>query len=762
VRFGVLGPLEVTASGSGEPLPAPRAPKIRVVLATLLLRSNSCVPASTLIDELWEDPPRTATTTLQVYISQLRKTLRRADPGERRVSVVTRRPGYLLRLDPGGLDLTAFEDLSARGTAALQRREFAAAADAQRQALALWRGPLLCDVPHGSLLRGAAVRMADLRLSALEQRVRADLHLGRHQELVGELQQLANDHPTREQIHAHLMVALYRAGRQADALRAFARLAGNLGDELGISPGRQLQRLHRRIRADDTALLRPAGARPAAAAVRLPSPDPLFGGRADVLASVVDGLLEAASGEGPVALTGPAGMGKTALAVAAAHRTAPLFPDGRVLIRLRSAAGAARDPAEVLDEIKRHGGAPAAGTPDRPGRPGEPPHGRRGLVVLDDAAPEQLPDLLPALAGAAVLITARALPPGLPVGRSIALHEPGAAQARDLLAAAAGVTGEDPALDEIVELCGALPSALRAAAELLTEGSSGGPAGLAALLREGPARLGLVGRGPRAAYDRAAAADRRAFRLLGLVPSGPVTAGVAAAVLDTDTGEAVATAESLLAAGLLDRDQARGHWLQPPLFRLLARERLAEEETPRTVRAALARLCAGYTAQLPRRWPPEDLARERPALVETVARAHAAGLWRETVRLAEGLGAALEAPAAWDDWERTHLQALDAARRLGDRAAQARLARSLRDLAWQRCRLARAHEVYERARAAPDRTELARILSGLAERRRTAARRRAALLPGPDRAGPDLEPHHLGGAALGIGDEQHVPAGRHP
>ncbi|NEC05880.1 AfsR/SARP family transcriptional regulator, partial [Streptomyces sp. SID7909] len=266
MRFRILGPLEVGGAGGPEPDSGssgnltPRAAKIRVVLAALLVRANEIVSVDTLIDELWgEEPPRTATTTLQVYVSQLRKLLDEADAEYGRDALVTRAPGYELRLDPAQLDLTVFQELYERGQERMERREYEAAARLQRQALALWRGPLLSDTPHGPLLDGTAVRMTEVRTAALEQRIRADLHLGRQQALIGELQSVVAEFPLREEFFAHLMVALYRSGRQADALQVFARLRRGLVEELGIDPGLELQTLHRQILAGDPELLRPTG-----------------------------------------------------------------------------------------------------------------------------------------------------------------------------------------------------------------------------------------------------------------------------------------------------------------------------------------------------------------------------------------------------------------------------------------------------------------------------------------------------------------------
>ncbi|WP_063784178.1 AfsR/SARP family transcriptional regulator [Streptomyces sp. SBT349] len=250
MRFGILGPLDMRATHLGSAMAPPGPPKVRTVLGTLLIRANHVVSATTLVDELWnERPPRTAIATLHVYISQLRKSFDQMETGLGRRILLTKRPGYLLRVARGELDLADFEHLHARGGAALEAGDVQAAADYQHQALALWRGPLLCDTPQGLLLRSSAARLAELRMSALERRISADQRLGRHQDLIGELQELTLQYPMWEEIHGHLMLALYRTGRRAEALRAYERVRRSLGRELDIAPGQRLQNVHRRIRA---------------------------------------------------------------------------------------------------------------------------------------------------------------------------------------------------------------------------------------------------------------------------------------------------------------------------------------------------------------------------------------------------------------------------------------------------------------------------------------------------------------------------------
>lgn len=270
MRFRVLGPVCL------EPR-TPSAPKQRAVLATLLVRAGAVVPAGALFDELWPDgPPRTAATTLQVYVSHLRKALTQG--GQGRGPLETRPPGYLLRVEPGELDLRRFEELLSRGRAAFGACDFAAASRELTEALALWSGPALSGVPQGEVLTAAAVRLDELRFEALELRIEADLRLGRHHEVTGELMELARAHPLREQLHCQLMEALRRAGRTTDALRAYRAVHRSLHEELGVTPGPALVRLHARVLSSHAS--EPgSGAATAAAVVAAPIGRPRAGSR---------------------------------------------------------------------------------------------------------------------------------------------------------------------------------------------------------------------------------------------------------------------------------------------------------------------------------------------------------------------------------------------------------------------------------------------------------------------------------------------------
>ena len=307
MEFRVLGPLEVRRDG--RPLPL-GGRKQRLLLALLLLRANEVVPSPRLLGELWaEQPPDTAQTALQGYVSQLRKTLEPDGPPYR--VVVTQAPGYLLSVEAGERDLDRFETLVREA----REEEPAGAAEKLRTALALWRGEPLADLANEPSIRAEVVRLEELRLGALEARIEADLALGRHDQLIPELESVIAEHPLRERPRAQLMVALYRCDRQADALEVYRAARRMLADELGLEPNPLLQELERRILRHDPALTTPSSAPPGRKAAGV------FLGRKDELALLLAGLDDAAAGRGRLFLVeGPNGAGKTRLADEVASR----------------------------------------------------------------------------------------------------------------------------------------------------------------------------------------------------------------------------------------------------------------------------------------------------------------------------------------------------------------------------------------------------------------------------------------------------------
>jgi DNA-binding SARP family transcriptional activator len=240
IRFRVLGPVEPAELPGGKP---------RALLARLVLEPGRVVPAETLVDALWREPPASAHKVVQVYVSQLRKALG-AD------AIETRAPGYLLRVEPGETDIGRFEQLA---EAAREAREPARRAELLREALELWRGPALAEFDDEPFAEAAARRLAELRLHALEERVDARLELGEHAQLVPELEALVAQEPLRERPRAQLMLALYRSGRQAEALERYRSGRQLLVEELGIEPGPALQELERAILRQDAALAEPGG-----------------------------------------------------------------------------------------------------------------------------------------------------------------------------------------------------------------------------------------------------------------------------------------------------------------------------------------------------------------------------------------------------------------------------------------------------------------------------------------------------------------------
>jgi DNA-binding SARP family transcriptional activator len=251
MEFAILGPLEAR---DGDRTHALGGPKQRAVLALLLLHANQVVASERLIDQLWgEEPPGTVKVVLQGYISSLRKELGAA-------AIATRASGYVIELEPDQLDLHRFEALLADARAAAAAGDSGGAATTLRQALGLWRGPALADFAYEPFAQAPILRLEELRLAALEDRIEADLALGRHAELVAELEALVTEHPLRERLRGQLMLALYRSGRQAEALEAYQETRRVLVDELGIEPTQALQDLERSILRQDPALALPTPA----------------------------------------------------------------------------------------------------------------------------------------------------------------------------------------------------------------------------------------------------------------------------------------------------------------------------------------------------------------------------------------------------------------------------------------------------------------------------------------------------------------------
>ena len=391
--FRILGPLEAVAEGRVVLL---RAAKQRALLAILLLHAGEPVGSGRLIEDLWAGrPPASAAKVLQTYVSQLRKALGKD-------VIVTQPAGYELRIEPGGLDLLRFEHLVTEARDA----EPPAAAQILREALALWRGPPLVDFAYEPWAHGAIGRLEELHLSALQDRIDADLALGRDGELVGEIEGLIVEHPLSEHLRGQLMLTLYRSGRQADALAAYRAARTTLVETLGIEPGDALRRLERAILEQDPALDLSTTAPPGRVTPSLRARSTSFVGRRRELREI-PALLRLADVR-LLTLTGAGGTGKTRLAIEATAGLENDFPDGVVLVELAPISNHELVAAAIAESL---------GLGEKPGRtPSELLvaylRNRRMLLVLDNfeqviAAATMLAHLLAGAPGATLLVTSR-------------------------------------------------------------------------------------------------------------------------------------------------------------------------------------------------------------------------------------------------------------------------------------------------------------------------------------------------------------------
>jgi DNA-binding SARP family transcriptional activator/predicted negative regulator of RcsB-dependent stress response len=729
MEFRILGPVEVWNGAQRLDL---GGSKPRALLAVLLLDANRVVSTDRLIDQLWgEAPPSTARNLVQAYVSRLRQALHQSSDRSAAAPVLATRPsGYLLRVEPGELDLDRFEGCCAEARQATVAGDLEGAAERWRAALALWRGPALAGSASEVLQRTSAPRLEEARLIALEECLEIDLRLGRHAQLVGELEALVASHPGHERLRRQLMLALYRSGRQAEALTVYRDTRQMLVEELGLEPSLALQELERAILRADPAL-EPARLTAGAALhepgwpigpCQLPHDVDDFTGREAVVAQV-QRLLEGDRSTAIVisAIAGKAGVGKTALAVRVAHRLRPRFADGQLYVNLRGVEAQALDPADVLAGFLRalgvEGAAIAEGLEERVQQFRARLADRRVLVVLDNAADEaQVRPLLPASQGCAALVTSRTQLSGLEAAHPLCLDVLDPDQAVQLLAKLAGsgrVAAEPEAAAAIVRLCGWLPLAVRIAGARLASRPQWELALLAERLADEHRRLDELATGDlevRASvalsYFGRGEAERRLFRLLGLLAAPSIPAWVAAALLDTGPMEAEGLLERLVDAQLVEaagQDQTgQLRYRLHDLLRVYARERLALEEPEPAQQASLQRAVQAYltlaeradallvpsglyrysgdpasrpaaehpAAAIVERDPSGWFEVERASLVAAVEHGCETGKGDLGWRLADTLTGFFQLHTHWDDWQQTHTLALAAARRAGDRDAE--------------------------------------------------------------------------------------------
>ncbi|MFJ6798011.1 AfsR/SARP family transcriptional regulator [Streptomyces sp. NPDC091268] len=709
MEIGLLGPLEVTRDGVPCALGGPRQ---RIVLAVLALHADQVTPQEQLVDAIWgEAPPETARTQVQSAISALRKVFARAGRPD---AIETAAAGYRLRLADGELDARRFARLLAAARGHADRGRGARAADSLREALALWRGPALLGLDSDPVRRGATL-LDEQRMGALEELARLDLALGRHAEIAGELRALAAQEPLREALHASLMLALYRSGRQAEALEAYRRLRAAFVEELGIEPGRALKDLHAAVLRRDARLdlaprsgadsgsysgthsgsysalhsgpdsapdgpysARPGHAGDAAASPaparpeQLPSDLPDFTGRLDSLSEITAFLTDGAAAGAAVRIAGICGkdgVGKSSLAVHAAYALRERFPDGR----LYAALGGRSDPqgtAAVLGRFLRALGVPAHAVPEdadeRQTLYRSLLAGRRMLIVLDEAADEAaVRRLLPGDACSAVIVTGRSPLTGLPGIHQIRLDVLDEAHSVELLCRIAGaerIRGQLPAALELAEFCGGLPLALRVVGARLACRPHWPLDRLVRRFRDEAGRLdefSYCGMELRShitlAYRALDPEPARLLRLLTLVDAPDFPAWTAAALLGCpDPAQADDAIEELVHSQLLDvsgQEGDRPRYRFHDLIRVFAREQLLATESAEDTREAVERVLATWMALA------EDAHRREHGGDFLVL--HGAAARRPLP--AAAADALLAAPALW--WEEEHDALVAAVRR---------------------------------------------------------------------------------------------------
>ncbi|MDQ2813793.1 MAG: tetratricopeptide repeat protein [Actinomycetota bacterium] len=767
MRFRLLGPLEVRA---GDDWRGIGAPKWRSVLAALLINAGQIVPADALINEVWGDaPPAKAANLISIYVLRLRRLLDDADS----CLLVTRAPGYQLRLAEADTDARLFEALVRDG-----RRVFGAgdpqdAASKLTEALALWHGPPLADVRATLLVGAEAERLAELHLGALELRITAELACGGHDQAVPEIRRLLADHPLREGLWLQLMRALDGAGRHAEALEVYGQARSAISGQLGVDPGAELRQLHADLLSRDHAGLsgsisagavttgprtlaagralpagralapeagpdaEPKGTRPGKGArspaqppaqkpAQLPADVADFTGREEQVKRLCDLLsgTGTTSGRGAVRIAvvaGAGGLGKTSLAVHAAHNVRRKFPDGQLYVDLLGATPNALSPADVLARFLRDLGVDGRQIPgdedERAGRYRTMLASRRMLVVLDNARDAaQVRPLLPGTSSSAVLVTTRSRMPDLASTRLVDLNVLDHDEALTLFIKAVGddrATVEPEATAELLEACAGLPLAIRICAARLATRSGWTVRSMASRLRDEHHRLDELRVGDlavRASFQVSFAslpasvqpggiAPADAFRLLGLWPGPSISAVAAAALFGTPDYLAADALETLVDAHLLESvapDRYKFH----DLLRVYASERAMADLSTAPREAAIGRLLGWYlrtadaAAQviLPHRYQvPLEAAHadypvlslsgveealgwydsERANVVAATRQAAACGLHDIAWRLPAPLISMFNRRGNWADCIATHRIALQSARQAGNRQGEA-------------------------------------------------------------------------------------------
>jgi DNA-binding SARP family transcriptional activator len=635
-RFRILGPIEVWADHGWTGI---GASKWRALLATLLLNPGQVVATERLIAELWGDqPPDRASNLVSVYVLRLRRLL--GDPDSR--VLTTRAPGYQLLVEPGDLDAGRFEALVVQGRQALNAGNFRRAAEVLAEALALWHGRALADVPPSELVTAEAGRLEESRLTALELRIEADLCSGQDAQLVPELRRLVPDHPLREGLWSLLIRALDAAGRRAEALAAYGEAREVIANELGVDPGPDLQRLFRVLLTSNmvtppaipdvvlsTAPSAGAGApgadpgprqllaRPRPAPAQLPADVPDFTDRERHLDQLLSLVQQAQQRERPVmpvaVIAGTPGLGKTAFAVHAAHALRSAFPDGQLYVNLQGGSDRPAPPDEVLARFLRdlgvHGAQVPADTEERAAMYRTRLAEKRTLVLLDDARQAaQVRPLLPGTSSCAVIVTSRSRLSDLAGSSLVDLDILDQDKAADLFTRIVGVgraEAEPESVQEVLASCGGLPLAIRIAGARLAARPGWSIRTLADRLSDQRGRIDEFATGDLAirtcfqvSFDAlprpsSGVAPAHAFQLLGAWQGTSIGLQAAAALIG-ERETAVARALEVLVDAHLVESPAPDRYQFHDLLRDYAAERAQAEEPPGVIEGAVRRVLTWY------------------------------------------------------------------------------------------------------------------------------------------------------------------------
>jgi DNA-binding SARP family transcriptional activator/tetratricopeptide (TPR) repeat protein len=716
MEFRTLGPIELWSAGQRRDLGSARA---RSLLAMLLLTPRAMVPVETLIDRLWDArPPPKARESLSVYVARLRLSLRQAVGDEVRIAGRTQ-GGYLLEVDPEMVDVHRFRRLGRQAAALAASGDYDHASALLREADGLWRGQPLAGI-RGDWVERMRDALEEERRAAIIERIGFELELGRHADLVGELRHLLTRYPLDETLVAQQMTALYRNGRQADALSLYRETRSRLIEDQGAEPAAVLSELHQRMLAGDPGLASSPAGRPSGQAAvpdSLPPETTDFVGREDELR-----LLSEEHGSTPwiAVIEGMPGVGKTTLAVRAARQVCGQYQDGTLYLDLHShdPASLPLQPAEALHQLLGLLSVPAA---QIPGPMGERAalwrahlSRRRAVVILDDAAgPDQIRPLLPLTGQCLILITTRRRLPGLDGARTLTLDVLSVDEAVTLFRR---IAGESRAIDSdrvaaTVGLCGRLPLAIKLTASRIAHADPPSLDDLIAEWSQSPAWLGGTGAASPeviAAFDLSYRALRpghqRFFRRLGISPCAAHSPAAAAALGGCPLAEAEKALVVLLDSHLLTRTPD-GQFRLHDLVRGYAAARARLDDPAAEQSQTVGRLLDHYlqTADWadrilhPFRHRPAQVADRRSGIPAVGTQEAAAGWleseWRNILQAASYAGRHewkqecadlsflladfLEIRAYWDDAITAHTLALRASRYLADQARIAHAALAL-------------------------------------------------------------------------------------